>query len=184
MEQEFLNNIEDNHIGGEHLAPEIQNDFGIDTDFSQMDWEKLQGGEVVQEEPEQPNNVSPGSIDPKLATSLLDTLFCTLLVLVLRYAGKDAKKSELKATEAEKRQLEPLISNCLKSINWNIENPWSALAVSCLFIYGSKVLVNWEDMEDRAGAPSAQQFTPGEHLSPEAFNQPAKRKRGRPRKNF
>lgn len=181
METEFLNQIEDTHINGEHLAPEVKNDFGDDFNFSDEDFSRLQGGEVLEEQTEQGNTVTPGNIDPRLAVTLLDTVLVAAFVLVLRYAGKDAKKSELKATEAEKRQLEPILQKCLSSVNWNIDNPWSALAVSALFIYGSKILVNWEDMEDRA----TEQERPanfGDHLSPEAFNQ-VKRKRGRPRKN-
>jgi hypothetical protein len=180
METEYLNEIEDNHIGGEHLAPEIHNDFGDDFNFSEEDFSRLQGGEVIEDQEAAGNNVTPGNIDPRLAVTLLDTVLVAAFVLVLRYAGKDAKKSELKATEAEKRQLEPILQKCLSSVNWNIDNPWSALAVSALFIYGSKILVNWEDMEDRASDPE-RPANFGDHLNPEAFNAP-KRKRGRPRK--
>ncbi len=180
MEQEFLNEIEDNHIGGDHLTPEVDNNFGDDFNFTDDDFQRLQGGEVIEDRSETGNTVSPGNIDPRLAVTLLDTVLVAAFVLVLRYAGKDAKKSELKATEAEKKQLEPILEKCLQQINWNIDNPWSALAVSALFIYGSKILVNWEDMNDRE-TDQERPASFGDHLNPDAFNAP-KRKRGRPRK--
>jgi hypothetical protein len=185
METEYLNSIDDSHINGEATAPEVVNNFGSDTDFSLEDqdfFNELKGGRVEVETESPGNNVSPGNIDPRLAVGLLDTMLTALLVIALRYAGKDAKKSELKATEAEKRTLEPLIENCLKTINWNIDNPWSALAVSVVFIYGSKILVGWETLADREDrGQEVREY--GEHIAPGAYNQPVKRGRGRPRKN-
>lgn len=114
-------------------------------------------------------------ISPELATALLDTILVAGAVYAFSIFKKKITKAQLKMSESEKRNLEPIIKACLESVNFNVDNPWSALAMSVGFIYGSKIIMVFAD--EKTQEPIYNEET-GE------FTEPVKRGRGRPRKHF
>jgi hypothetical protein len=130
------------------------------------------------------NSVPVSMLDPSLAVELLDAVVIAGGAFLLRRFGKEFKKADLKATPSEKKQLEPLFQKCLESVNMNFTNPWSALVVSIGIIYGSKILLHYDNVPDVA---TSEYIPESEHLSESVLtsrpNQTPKRGRGRPRKN-
>lgn len=114
-------------------------------------------------------------ISPELATALLDTILVAGAVYAFSIFKKKITKAQLKMSESEKRNLEPIMKACLESVNFNVDNPWSALAMSVGFIYGSKIIMVFAD--EKSQEPVYNEET-GE------FTEPVKRGRGRPRKHF
>lgn len=113
-------------------------------------------------------------IDPNLAVNLIDTILVAGAVYAFSLFKKRITKAQLKMSEAEKRNLEPIVKACLESVNFNVSNPWSALAMSVGFIYGSKIIMVYAD-----GNTAEPVYTEDGEITI-----PAPKKRGRPRKHF
>lgn len=80
-----------------------------------------------------------GMVDPKLAVNLMDAVLPSLLVLLLFKLGVKLRKSELQLTEKEKDTIAPILNKCLDTLMIHFDNPWTALIVTLITIYGSKV---------------------------------------------
>jgi hypothetical protein len=80
-----------------------------------------------------------GLIDGKLAVELMDALLPSLLVALMAAIGAQMKKTDLQLTAREKSTLEPLMQKCMDQLMINFQNPFAALGVSMLVIYGAKV---------------------------------------------
>lgn len=61
-------------------------------------------------------------------------------LLVERASGKKTPKNWYKLTNDEKITLEPVLQNWLNSVNFNVDNPATALIITAGFIYGSKTI--------------------------------------------
>jgi hypothetical protein len=81
-------------------------------------------------------------------------------------AGTKLKPSDLKLTADEKKQLKPSIEACAKTIPINFSNPWIALGITALAVYGAKTVdkINFDNIDADDFAPKTE-------------------RRGRPRKN-
>lgn len=80
-----------------------------------------------------------GLVDAKLAVDLMDAAVPAALVWLCFKIGMKLKKSDLQLTEKEKNTLAPIVQKCLEQLMINFQNPWVALSVSLLTIYGSKI---------------------------------------------
>lgn len=81
-----------------------------------------------------------GLVDGKLAVELMDATLPSLMVFLLYKIGMKLRKSDLQLTEKEKNTLSPIMQKCLESLMINFNNPWVALSVSILTIYGAKII--------------------------------------------
>lgn len=85
------------------------------------------------------NSVAVGElINGKFLTDIMDALLPALLVVLAYAIGMQIKKSELQLTEKEKNTLAPLVQKCVDTLMINFNNPWTALGVSMLVLYGAK----------------------------------------------
>jgi hypothetical protein len=110
------------------------------------------------------NSVAVGElINGKFLTDIMDALLPALLVVLAYAIGMQIKKSELQLTEKEKNTIAPLVQKCADSLLLNFNNPWTALSVSLLVIYGAKFAekggVQWIDK-------LAEKIKPGEKKPP------------------
>lgn len=92
-------------------------------------------------------SVNPGSsvpvaglVDAKLAVEIMDATLPALMVFLLYKIGMKLRKTDLQLTEKEKNTLAPVVQKCLEQLMINFNNPWVALSVTVLTIYGSKVI--------------------------------------------
>lgn len=86
-------------------------------------------------------NVSVGGmVDSKFAVNILDALLPALIVLACTKGGIKVKKTDFELTVKEKETIAPVLQQCLNSLMINFNNPWNALGVSLVVIYGSKTL--------------------------------------------
>ena len=109
------------------------------------------------------NNLLPGDT----LIVVLDKLMSVVLPLALNnLAGTKLKPSDLKLTADEKKQLKPSIEACAKTIPINFSNPWIALGITALAVYGAKTVdkINFDNIDADDFAPKTE-------------------RRGRPRKN-
>lgn len=122
-----------------------------------------------------------GLVDAKLAINLVDAVLPSALVLVLYKVGVKLRKADLQLTEKEKDTLAPILNKCLDSLMINFNNPWNALGISLLTIYGAKIMekggVAWFDakkekeegkvvpMKKNNATPETASKTPGVELS-------------------
>lgn len=109
------------------------------------------------------NNLLPGDT----LIIVLDKLMSVVLPLALNnLAGTKLKPSDLKLTADEKKQLKPSIEACAKTIPINFSNPWIALGITALAVYGAKTVdkINFDNIDADDFAPKTE-------------------RRGRPRKN-
>lgn len=81
-----------------------------------------------------------GMLQGKLVVDLMDALLPSIIVLAFHRFGLSVKKSSMQMTQGEKNTLGPIVDACLNSINLDFSNPWSALAVTLVVIYGSKAM--------------------------------------------
>jgi hypothetical protein len=90
-------------------------------------------------QPVQGSQVSVGSmIEGRFAVEIIDAMLPAALVVVMYRFNVKLRKTELQLSEKEKSILAPLWQRCLDSILINFSNPWTALTVTSLMIYGSK----------------------------------------------
>lgn len=97
------------------------------------------GGPVSSVQPGNSVQVA-GLVDAKLAVELMDATLPSLMVFLLYKVGMKLRRSDLQLTEKEKSTLAPIVQKCLEQMMINFNNPWVALSVSILFIYGSKIV--------------------------------------------
>lgn len=101
-----------------------------------------------------------GMIQGKVAIDLMDALIPAVLVLLFHRFGISVRKSQMQLTQGEKNTLEPIVSACLNSINLDFSNPWTALCVTLLVIYGGKALevggAGWLDKKTNETKPFEQ----------------------------
>lgn len=79
-------------------------------------------------------------IDSGVAIGVIDSILPAAIVWA--YAAimdRKVNRSDFKLTADEKRTLEPIIKECLKTINIDLSNPWKALLIVGGMIYGGKV---------------------------------------------
>jgi len=156
-----------------------------DLDFSEIEEEsqeidflnaEAEADEPTAEEEAEAQPFNLGLIDPEQATYLIDAvLTASIIFAVNRFMQKRLTRSQVAMSEKDKKFIAPLIGKCLRSINLNIENPWSALALGLGIVYGSKVV---------PAVLETKSFAPKESGSIEQTEaEPPKRGRGRPRKN-
>lgn len=81
-----------------------------------------------------------GLVDAKLAVELMDATIPALMVFLCYKIGMKLKKTDLQLTEREKTTLTPILQKCLEQLMINFSNPWVALSVSLITIYGSKIV--------------------------------------------
>jgi len=137
------------------------------------------GQQQRQEAPQAEQNMKAGDlITPEMATELLDILAVTGLQILANMAKIKVTKSELKASSQEKELIKPVLGKALDSMNITFDNPWSALGVVLLSVYGAKAGALYMERKQEkktsqeGEAPAIERFTLG---SP-------KKGRGRPRK--
>lgn len=80
-----------------------------------------------------------GLIDGGLAIELMDALLPSVLVAVMAAIGAQMKKTDLQLTAREKTTLTPLMQKCMDQLMINFQNPFAALGISMLIIYGAKI---------------------------------------------
>lgn len=87
-------------------------------------------------------NLNAGSlIDAGIAADLFDTLIPFALTMILKaYSGRIVAKSRFQASAKEKETIKPVLQSYLKSINFNVNNPFNALLLVCAVIYGPKAI--------------------------------------------
>ncbi len=152
-------------------APIIQKPFGMtETDeqtfLDQDDNEefiKSDEGSILDDTKLSLNNLLPGDT----LIIVIDKLMSIVLPLALNnLAGTKLKPSDLKLTAEEKKQLKPSIEACAKTIPINFSNPWTALAITAVAVYGAKTVdkINFDNID-------------ADDLGPKT------ERRGRPRKN-
>lgn len=76
----------------------------------------------------------------KVAVKMMDAVLPAIFVVAFAKLGITVKKTALQLTQAEENTLVPVVQDCLNTINMNFSNPWQALAVTLLFIYGGKAI--------------------------------------------
>lgn len=98
-----------------------------------------------------------GMIQGKVAIDLMDALLPSIIVLAFHRFGLSVKKSQMQLTQGEKNTLEPIVNACLNSINLDFSNPWAALSVTLLVIYGGKAIeiggAGWLDKKAAESKP-------------------------------
>lgn len=98
-----------------------------------------------------------GMVQGKLVVDLMDALLPAIVVLAFHRFGLSVKKSQMQLTQGEKNTLGPIVDACLNSINLDFSNPWSALSVTLLVIYGGKALevggTGWLDKKTAEAKP-------------------------------
>lgn len=101
------------------------------------------------------NNLLPGDT----LIIVLDKLMSVVLPLALNnLAGTKLKPADLKLTAEEKKQLKPAIEACAKTIPINFSNPWTALGITALAIYGAKTMdkINFDNIDADDLAPKTE----------------------------
>lgn len=87
-------------------------------------------------------NLNVGSlIDATVAVNLFDIVLPTIFAAVLKAAkGRTVAVSRFQARASEKETIKPVLDGYLKSINFNVENPFNALLLVIAVIYAPKVI--------------------------------------------
>lgn len=87
---------------------------------------------------------------------VIDKLMSVVLPLALNnLAGTKLRPSDLKLTAEEKKQLKPSLEACAKTIPINFQNPWVALGITAVAVYGAKAVdkINFDNVDaDDLGA--------------------------------
>lgn len=90
-----------------------------------------------------------GMMQGEWAVNIMDALLPAAMVAGFYAMGLKLRKSELQLTEKEKQTIAPIMQKCLDSVLLNFNNPWNALAITVIAIYGGKLmekgLVGWLD---------------------------------------
>jgi hypothetical protein len=81
-----------------------------------------------------------GLVQAKVVVEVFDALIPAVLVLAFLKLEIDVKKTDFQLTAAEKNTLAPILEACLNSVNLDFSNPWTALAITMIAIYGGKAL--------------------------------------------
>lgn len=87
------------------------------------------------------NFVNGSLVDAELALNIADMGISTVLSAAIKQLkGRVVNRARFAATEREKAQIKPALQNYLASINFNIDNPFTALMLIVALVYGPKTL--------------------------------------------
>lgn len=91
---------------------------------------------------EGPQQLTAGSLVPaSLAVDLVDMVLPVLIVLLMDKAfNKKVHKSYFQATAEEKEVITPVLQNYLDSIKVKIDDPFNALIIVLVAVYGTKII--------------------------------------------
>lgn len=139
--------------------------------------------------------VLPAKTGVMIIDNLLPLGFSMLLKLLF---DVKVKKSQLQLTETEKKTVEPIIAECMKTINIDFSNPWVALTFALTTIYGSKAAeLGFDAYEKKSEAKEKEPIISDNDPAPYGFDEAGnvkapngynadgtikKDKRGRPKK--
>ena len=113
-------------------------------------------------------------ISPEVAIGVIDSIIPAVIVWAYAmFMQRKLKPSVFHLTAAEKRTLEPIIKECLKTINVDTSKPFQALMIVGGMIYGGKFFM----IEPEDGEAIGKREAGGGKL------EDGKRGRGRPRKS-
>jgi hypothetical protein len=143
--------------------PPIKKPFGLDETTEQTFLEqdeneefiKTDTGSTIDDTKISLNNLLPGDT----LIIVLDKLMSVVLPLALNnLAGTKLKPADLKLTAEEKKQLKPAVEACAKTIPVNFSNPWTALGITALAVYGAKTMdkINFDNMDADDFAPKTE----------------------------
>jgi hypothetical protein len=132
--------------------PPIQKPFGLEeNEQTFLDQEENEefiktDGSTIDDTKVNLSNLLPGDT----LIIVLDKLMSVVLPLALNnLAGTKLKPADLKLTAEEKKQLKPAVEACSKTIPINFSNPWTALGITALAIYGAKTMdkINFDNID-------------------------------------
>jgi hypothetical protein len=90
-----------------------------------------------------------GMVQGEWVVNIIDALLPAAIVAAFYAMGVKIRKTEMQLTAGEKNTLAPLVQKCMDSMLINFTNPWNALGITMLAIYGGKImekgLVAWID---------------------------------------
>ena len=142
--------------------PPVQKPFGLEENeqtFLEQDeneeFIKSDSGATLDDTKINLSNLLPGDT----LIVVLDKLMSVVLPLALNnIAGTKLKPADLKLTAEEKKQLKPSIEACAKTIPINFSNPWTALGITALAVYGAKTMdkINFDNMDADDFAPKTE----------------------------
>lgn len=121
-----------------HTTPAGKNQPQADNEFS--------GGFKNQQQPfsvpQQGQVLNLGNlVTPELQIKLINSIMpVTIVLLIERIDGRKVQKDYFELTRDDQNTMMPVLDACLKSINFNIDNPWTALIITAGFIYGTKTI--------------------------------------------
>lgn len=162
QESDFLNDIAKNEEGRQPDPPKPPADNPNYRDESnEPPRPNNNAGGTTGAAPNQGQNLNLGSVlGSKSVVLFLDNTIPLVLTLAAKYAFDiKIKKSALQMTAPEKASIEPIMQECLKTININFDNPWNALLIAFAGIYGSKaaeIMSNEMDKEPTAKSATGQ----------------------------
>lgn len=129
------------------------------------------------EETKNPLNIG-NILPPGVTMTALDKGSSILSAWILtEFLHLKARPKEFQLSAPERRSIEPYWTECLKTLNININNPWLAFAIVWGSIYGSKIY-DIQEQKRESG-----EFIEKETAGSEFYQQEKKPGRGRPRKN-
>lgn len=171
-----LENVISKNEGGETTppAPEHPQEPRPEEQDPGTTWDepRPQGPEPGPQPPPRPGAVNLGIIPASSVLLLLDNVLpLAISVLIKLSTGKKIKKSELKATAGERSQIEPHLQAALNTINIDTSNPWNALIIACVAVYGTKtveILLNDSDTPQEKETPGATKGKRGRPTKEEA----------------
>ena len=90
----------------------------------------------------QRGNVNIGAfMGGKTGVMIIDSVVPLIFWAILKYGiGVKVSRKELQLTAKEREEIEPLVKNCMDSLNMNFDNPFIALGITMAMVYGSKSL--------------------------------------------
>lgn len=105
-----------------------------------------------EKQPEQSQTTTKVTLDTLVSGSVLVNTFDKIMSVIVplginKFTDFKIKPSDVAATKDEKKVLEPVVTECAKTLPIDFSNPWVAL-VFCVFgIYGGKVAekINFSD---------------------------------------
>lgn len=109
------------------------------------------------------NQVGLGALfEAKMAIAAVDALLPALIVVAFHKGGMVVKKGDMQLSAKEQDTLAPVLQKCLDSILLNFDSPWTALAVTGIAIYGSKILEHGgKAYTDKVASKTASKSTTG-----------------------
>ena len=162
---EKIPNAAFNNISEEDFLRDIEEEGG---GTQQQQQQGSQWNEPQQQQQQQPTF---DFISPEVAIGVIDSIIPAAIVWAYAmFMQRKLKPSLFHLTAAEKRTLEPIIKECLKTINVDTSKPWQALMIVGGMIYGGKFFMIEPEDSTLIEKPTGSSID-------------GKRGRGRPRKS-